>query len=287
MTAKTVIGGIVFVILLTSVIFTFLSPIILGPLIRFEEGAKVTKTYSLTGDKVPGVDYVNLNFTIQAGGIDINFTDDNDLVYRFVFKQDQGVAEPFVENSTVGNKLFINVFAESGDAKVIFGNSYIYNGTLKVGVGGITAKLSEDSNVSRFDLTTIYAGGVSIEVSNNSSFEHLNVGVNAGGIIMHLEAENLERNSSISARVEVGGIIIGSMPNGTSLGSKLRAFADIGGISLNPGDLIVLKDTMKEVEIMTDNYPLAPIRLDIDIFTGLGGSMINQPFFLPFPIDFG
>jgi len=111
--------------------------------------------------------------------------------------------------------------------------------------------------------------------------------VNTGGIIMLMQAENLERNSSISARVEVGGTIIGSIPKGTSLGSRLRASADIGGISLNHGDFIPIKETINEVEIMTDNYLIAPIRLEIEIFTGLGGSMINQPFFLPFPYSFG
>ena len=287
MKAKTVIGGIIFVILLTSVVFAFLSPIVLGPLIRFEEGVKVTRIYSLTSDKALGVDYVSLNFTVKAGGIDINFTDDSDLVYKFVFKQDQGVAEPFIENSTMDDMLLVNVFAESGDVKVTFGNNYIYNGTLRVNLGGISAKLSKDSNVSRLDLATVYTGGILVEVSNNASFDHLNIKVNTGGIIMRMQAEALERNSSIFARVEVGGVIIDSIPKGTSLGSRLRASADIGGISLNLGDFIPIKETVNEVEIWTNNYLVAPIKLEIDIFTGLGGSMINQPFFLTFPMGFG
>ncbi|MCP8309722.1 MAG: hypothetical protein H3Z53_11575 [archaeon] len=287
MKANTIIGGIIIAILLTSVIFAFASPIVLGPLIRFEEGPKVIRTYLLTADDVPEVDYVNLNFTVKAGGINVNFTDDSNLIYRFVFKQDQGVAEPYIENITVDNKLLVNVVTGSGDVGVTFGNHFIYNGTLEVGVGGITAKLSKDSNIEFFNLIAMYAGGVSVEVNDDASFDHLNIRANAGGIIMHIEAENLERNSSISARVEVGGVIIGSIPEGTSLGSRLRAIADIGGISLNPGDFIVIKETVNEVEIRTNNYLTAPINLDIEIFTGLGGSMINQPFFLAFPISFG
>ncbi|MCP8315863.1 MAG: hypothetical protein H3Z52_04545 [archaeon] len=286
MKANTIIGGIVIAILLASVVFAFASPIVLGPLIRFEEGPKVITTYSFTADQAPEVDYINLNFTVKAGGIDINFTDDSNLIYRFEFKQDQEVAKPLIENVTVDNKLLVNVFAESGDVKVTFGNNYIYNGTLSVSLGGITARLSEDSNIEYFDLATIYAGGVLVEVYDDASFDHLNIRVNAGGIMMRTEAKTLERNSSISARVEIGGAIIGSIPEGTSLGSRLRAFADMGGISLNSGDLIVIKETVNEVEIRTNNYP-ALINLDIEIFTGLGGSMINQPFFFSFPISFG
>ncbi|MCP8307730.1 MAG: hypothetical protein H3Z53_01515 [archaeon] len=287
MRANTIIGGIIIAILLASVIFAFASPIVLGPLIRFEEDRnKVFRTYSLTDAEVSGVDYVSLNFTVKTGGIDVNFTDESNLIYRFVFKQDQGVAEPYIENVTVDNKLLVKVMAESGDVKVTFGNNYTYDGTLKVGLGGIVAKLSKDSNVEFFDLVTMYAGGVSVEVYDDTSFDHLNIRVNAGGIMMRIEAENLERNSSISARVEVGGVMIGSIPKGTSFGSRLRAFADIGGISLNRGDLTVIKETVNEVEIMTDNYPIAPTKLDIEIFTGLGGSLINQPL-LTFPSSFG
>jgi len=286
MKVNTVIGGIIIAILLSSVIFAFASPVVLGPLIQFEEGPKVTRTYSFTADQAPEVDYVNLNFTVKTGGIDINFTNESDLIYRFEFKQDQGVAEPSIENITVDNNLLVNVFAESGDVKVTFGNNYTYNGTLRVSLGGITARLSEYSNIEFFDLATIYAGGVSVEVNDDASFDHLNIRVNAGGITMRIEAETLGRNSSISARVEIGGVMIGSIPKGTSLGSRLRAIADMGGISLNPGDLVVIEETVNEVEIRTSNYP-APINLDIEIFTGLGGSMINQPFFLPFPYSFG
>jgi|GEM_PF-683711 hypothetical protein len=287
MRANIIIGGMIIVILLASVIFTFASPTVLGPLIKFEEDkAKVTRTYSFTSDDAPGVDYINLNFTVKAGGIDINFTDDSSLIYMFVFKQDEGATKPSIENITFDSKLLVNVMAESGDVKVTFGNNYIYNGTLRVSLGGITVKLSNYSNIEFFDLAAVYAGGVSVDVEDDASFDHLNIRVNAGGIMMHIGAKTLEKNSSISARVELGGIVVDSIPKGTSLGSRLKAFADIGGIYLNPGNYTVISQTVNRVEIGTENYPTAPIKLDIELFTGLGGATINQPFFLAFPTSF-
>jgi hypothetical protein len=282
MRAKTIIGGIITIILLVSVIFTFMSPIVLGPFPTFEEDrAKIIRTYTLFASDAPGVEYVNLNFTIKTGGIDINFTNDSNLIYRFVFKQDEGATKPSIENITVNSELIVNVMVESGDVKVMFGNSYIYNGTLRVSLGRITAKLSNYSNIEFLDLAAIYAGGVSVNIKDGASFDHLNIRVNAGGIMMQIGAETLKKNSSISARVELGGVIIGSIPMGTELGSRLRATADIGGVSIAPGNFTVIKQTINEVEIRTNNYLIVPTKLDIEIFTGLGGSMINQAFFLP------
>lgn len=280
MKSNIIIGGIIITILLASVIFTFVSPIILGPLIKFEEdGNKVIRTYTLVAEDAPGVNHVNLNFTVKAGGIDINFTDDNNLIYKFIFKQDEEATKPKIENVTVDNRLLVNVVAESGDVKIIFGNSYIYNGTLKVSLGGITARLSNYSNIEFFDLTAIYAGGISVDIKDDASFDHLNIRVNSGGIMMRIEAKSLKKNSSISTRVELGGVTISSIPMGVNLGSRLRAIADIGGVNITPGNFSIIKQTVNEVEIRTNNYQTAPTKLDIEIFTGLGGSLINQPFF--------
>ncbi|MGQ9469200.1 MAG: hypothetical protein ACUVTD_05165 [Nitrososphaerales archaeon] len=287
MKANTIIGGIIIAILLASVIFAFASPIILGPLIRFEEEPKVTRTYSFTSDDAPGVDYINLNFTVKAGGIAVNFTDDSNLIYRFVFEQESGVVKPYIENVTAGNKLLVNVFAESGDVGVTFGNQFIYNGTLKLGVGGITAKLSKDANLEFFNLIVMYAGGVSVEIYDNASFDRLDIKANTGGIRLYVNSVNLERNSSISAEVEVGGIITDSLLLGSDLGCRLKGFADIGGIALNTVDFEKIKETFNEVEIRSNNYLTAPTRLEIEIFLGLGGAIISQQPSFTFPIGFG
>ncbi len=288
MRANTVIGGIILAILLSSVVYAFVAPIISGPIIPiYVDGAKVRNVYSLNATQAPGVNYVDLNFTIKAGGLDINFTDDSNLIYKFVFEQDEGVAAPSITNVTVGNKLLVNVTADSGNVKAIFGNNYNYSGALRLGAGGISAVLSEDSNVDSLDLVVKYAGGLSVEILDNASFNHLNTRVNTGGIILSINATTLERNSTISSVVEVGGVIVDKLPNEPSLGIELTALVDLGGKTLNLDNYDIIIDTPNECKIRSTNYLTAPTKLDIDIFTGAGGVMINQPFFLNYPMPFG
>ncbi|MEM3709742.1 MAG: hypothetical protein QXL46_02410 [Nitrososphaerales archaeon] len=63
-----------------------------------------------------------MNLTVKAGGIDINFTNDSNLIYKSVFEQDEEAIKPNIENITVNSKLFVNVMAKSCDVKIIFGN---------------------------------------------------------------------------------------------------------------------------------------------------------------------
>ncbi|MEM3437282.1 MAG: hypothetical protein QXP55_01945 [Nitrososphaerales archaeon] len=219
-----------------------------------------------------------MNLTVKAGGIDINFTNDSNLIYKSVFEQDEEAIKPNIENITVNSKLFVNVMAKSCDVKIIFGNSYICNGTIRVSLGGITARLSNYSNIEFLDLAIIYAGSVLVDVRDNASFDHLNIRVNTGGITMQIEAISLKKNPTISAGVELDGVIISSIPMGMDLGSKLRVTADMGGVSINLGNFSVIKQTASEVEIRTNNYLIAPTKLDIEIFTGR--RVVNKPTFL-------
>ncbi|MEM3382909.1 MAG: hypothetical protein QXL52_00405 [Nitrososphaerales archaeon] len=281
MKGNTITGGIIITILLTSIIFTFTSSIFLESPIKFgEDVSGVIRTYTLVSEDVPGAKHINLNFTVKAGRIYINFTDDSNLIYKFVFKQDKEAKRPNIENITFNNGLLVNVMAESGDIKITLGNNYIYNGTLRVGLGGITARFSNYSNIEFFDLSAIYAGGVLVDIEDGASFDNFNLRVNSGGITIQIKANSLKKSSNISARVELGGVIINSIPVGMNLGSRLRAIADIGGVSINPGNFSIIKQTANEVEIMTNNYLMAPTKLDIEIFTGLGGTLINKNFFL-------
>ncbi|MEM3709741.1 MAG: hypothetical protein QXL46_02405 [Nitrososphaerales archaeon] len=155
---------------------------------------------------------------------------------------------------------------------------YICNGTIRVSLGGITARLSNYSNIEFLDLAIIYAGSVLVDVRDNASFDHLNIRVNTGGITMQIEAISFKKNPTISAGVELDGVIISSIPMGMDLGSKLRVTADMGGVSINLGNFSVIKQTASEVEIRTNNYLIAPTKLDIEIFTGR--RVVNKPTFL-------
>jgi len=274
MTTREILGGAVIAILVIGLIYAAVSPIV-SPAVPAERKAVVTERvlYSTT---VPGVTFVNLNLTIKGGGVEVNFTDDENLVYRLRFEQDANLTAPTVEyGSVTAGVLPVNAFAESADLYATFGSGCTYNGTLRVGVGGLSLVLSEHSNVDNFNAVVMYAGGLSVEVLDDASFNQLNLKIVAGGLMLRVDANNLRRSGSISARIELGGIFIQPISVGPNLGVSLTALADMGGIALNPGDFVVEKQTDTECKIKTTNYP-ASTNLDIDIFLGLGGGMINQ-----------
>jgi len=282
MIIKTIIGGLVIAVLLISVVYAFVSPVVYRPPVP-EVPEKVISNYTFVRHQAPAVDYVNLNMTIKAGGFNINFSSDSNLIYHFKFEQDKNATKPTVENTALGNRLMVNVFAETGDLEATFGSNYLYNGTIKVGIGGISLVLSNYSNVDNFDIEAMYAGGISLEVLDNASFNHLNLKATLGGIMMRVDAPSLRRNCSITARVEVGGYMIEPISVGVDLGVKLAAFVDMGGMMFNPAGFQKVKEEENDIEIRTLNYATATIKLDIEIFVGLGGAMINQSFFGTFP----
>lgn len=279
MRTQEILGGIVIAILVVGVIYAAVSPIVLPvvPPVFLEERKKVVTEKTLYSATVPGVTSVNLNLTIKAGGVEVNFTSDNNLIYKLRFEQDENVTAPIVEYGSVTETgvLPVNVFAETADFYATFGSGCTYNGTLRVGLGGLSLVLGEDSHVDNFNAIVMYAGGLSVEVLENTSFNQLNLKIVAGGLRLRVDASNLQKSASISTRIEVGGFFIEPMSTGPNLGISLAAFADIGGITLNPGDFVVEEETGRECKIRTTNYP-ASTNLDIDIFVGLGGGMINQ-----------
>lgn len=283
MTTQEILGGIIIAILVVGVIYAAVSPIVLPivPLEFLEEREKVITEETLDSATVPGVTFVNINLTIKAGGVEVNFTSDNNLIYKLRFEQDENVIAPTVEYGSVSEGVLpVNVFAETADLYATFGSGCTYNGTLRVGVGVLSLVLSENSHVDNFNAIVMYAGGLSVEILDDASFSQLNLKIVAGALRLRVDATNLQESGSISTRIEVGGFFVEPISTGQNLGVSLTAFADIGGITLTPGDFVVEKETDRECKIRTTTYP-ASTNLDIDIFVGLGIGMINFPTPMP------
>lgn len=273
MKTRLIIGGTVFAILLVGMTYAFILPII--HCAEVSQQANAITEYTLDSTQVPTVDYINLNITIKTGGLAVTFTNNSDKIYRLRFKQDENEAEPLVKHVIVDSKLFVDVLAENGELEATFGNRYMYNGTLKVEVGVLSTVLSEHSSVDRFNFIVAYAGGLSLEILEDASFNHLSLRATVGGVRLRVNAPSLRRSGSISARVEVGGFFIERISVG-NLGVKLAAFTDIGRIALNPAGFEVLKEAETACEIRTSNYLNAQSRLDINISVGLGLAVINH-----------
>ncbi|NWG08753.1 MAG: hypothetical protein HXX80_00295 [Nitrososphaerales archaeon] len=288
MRVNTIVGGIIITILLVSVVYAFASPIISGPIfLTGDDKARVTIEYSLNSTQMPGISYVNLNFTLKSGGIEVNFTDDIELIYKFVFRQDPSVGEPNITNIKLNSELLVDVMAESGDVRVTLGSNYIYNCNMSVGAGGVAATLSNSTNLGYLNLIVTYAGGVSVDILDEASFDFLNLMVNTGGVRLHIDANSLGKNCSVYSEVKVGGMIVDSLLLGTDLGCRVRASVDIGGIFLNTVDFTKIEESANKVEIISSNYTIASTKIDIDVFLGLGGGMVNENPFFTFPTGFG
>jgi len=273
MTTREILGGIIISILVIGLVYAAVSPTV-SPVAPPERKPIVTEK-TLYGTTLPGVTFVNLNLTIKAGGVEINFTNDENLIYRLRFEQDANVTAPTVEyGSAIAGVLPVDVFAETADLYATFGSGVAYNGTLRVGLGALSLVLSEHSNVDNFDAIVMYAGGLSVEVLDDASFNQLNLRMVAGGLMLRIDANNLQKSGSISTRTELGAVIVEPITVGSNLGVSLAAFTDMGSIALNPEGFDVEKQTDRECKI-TRNYP-ASTNLNIDIFVGLGVAMINQ-----------
>lgn len=279
MDARPIIGWIVIAFLLIGVVYAIVSPIAPIPEIPEVERGRVVREYSLDASQVSGIEYVDLKLALKIGGIDVNFTDDGDLVYGLRFRQNEGAAEPIIEYVRSNNRLLVSVTSEEGDLKASFGNRYLYNGTLKVGLGGINVVLSKNSNVESFDFDIMYAGGLSLEILGGASFDRLNFKATAGGLKLRIAAPSLRRAGSLSGRVELGGLMVEPVSVGSNIGVRIAALTDIGGVEVNPAGFELIKQTDEETEIRTSNYPTAETKLDIDFSVGLGGVLINTQLF--------
>jgi len=274
MTTREILGGTVIAILVIGLIYAAVSPIV-SPAVPEERKPVITEK-TLLSATVPGVTFVNLNLTIKSGGVEVNFTNDDNLIYRLRFEQDENLTAPTVGyGSVTAGVLSVNIFAETADLYATFGSGVTYNGTLRVGLGALSLVLSEHSNIDNFNAIVMYAGGLSVEVLDDASFNQLNLRMVAGGLMLRIDANNLQKSGRISTSIELGGLFIEPISTGPNLGVHVTALADMGSIALNPGDFVVEKQTDRECEIRTMNYP-ASTNLNIDIFVGLGVVMINQ-----------
>lgn len=283
MNSREILGGIIIVILIVGVIYAAVSPLVSPVPADFmeEEGKTVVTEEILRLDSVPEAEVVNLNLTVKSGGVDVNFTDDEDLIYNFHFEQDENESVPSVEYGSVSEGVLpVEVSVESADLQATFGSGCTYNGTLDVGVGGLSLALSENSKVDTFDADLMYLGGMSVEILDQASFHQLDLNINTGGLRLKVDADNLLQPGTINAGIKLGGAFVERISTGSNLGVNLAASADLGGITLNPGNFEVKKNTNRECQIKTPNYP-ASTNLHIDISTGLGGAMINSPTSIP------
>jgi len=244
-----------------------------------EKVKKLTKEYKLLDSQMKGINYVNLNFTSNAGGYGISFQNKSDSIYDITIQQDENSKPASLTYNKVGDVLYVNANMDSGSAKVVLGNRCPSNGTFDTKTGGISIIMTNDSNVDTLSSNIKYAGGGMVFVGD-TTFNELNLNVNTGGFIIQGEKPNIKKNGAISTQVQLGGVTIQISPNDKT-GVKINNIFDIGGVGFEPADFEIINNTTNSMDIQTKGFDNKAVKLQINNIVGLGGININMMMFMP------
>jgi len=243
----------------------------------------ISNEFKLTNAQVQDIELVNINIDTNSSGLEVSFQNDSDSIYNITTQQVNDSREPSVTYSKNGNTLDVNVFMDSGSAKLVLNNKYTYNGTYNTKVGGMTMVLANDSKIDQFTTNIQYIGGGSY-ILKDTRFNNLNMNVNLGGFMIQADNPNIKKNGNISTNVQIGGITISINPL-DKLGLKINGKVDLGGFSFDPEGFEVLTNTSNNLDIQSKNFNNQTIKLQINNTIGLGGLNINT-FVMPINPNF-
>ncbi len=256
------------------VIMTLLGFVIFASGCISEEKQEITKQYKLLDSQMAGINYVNFNFTSNAGGFGVSFQNKSDLIYDITFERDKNSKEPSITYNKKGDVLNVNIVLDSGSANVILGNRCTYNGTFDTKAGGFSLMLANDSKVDVFNTTIKYAGGGMVNIAD-TSFNHLDMNVNTGGFMIQSDKLGIKKDGSISTGVEIGGVTVQLKPV-DKIGIKIKGTVDLGGIAIEPTGFEVIKNNTTFLDAQTKNYNKKAVKLQIESTVGLGGINMNM-----------
>jgi len=292
-TARTALGAVFIAILFIGAVYAVVSPV-LQPISfpRFElpwfgvEGEKVVDKYSLVkGTNVSDtVKFANLNVSAKFGEVNLRFSNNPDLACGITFERSVNASQleaGYVE-SDGGQFLHIDVYGEVGGLNLTLGNSYQYNGTFGLRIGGIMMELGQYANISKFAIFIKYAGGLDLKIDSGASFEQIDLSVDIGGLQLTVDADSLKSDGVINAGVNIGGFSIGVDVNTSEVGVSFDATVDIGGLTVNH-DEFEGQVSERSCSVKTVGYAGSAHKLDVKATMGLGGVTLQKSLQYGFP----
>jgi len=278
MKVTSAIGAVVLLILAFSIAYI---PLLLSsyptytPLWKGRD--KVVRSFSLPRDLVAGVRYVNFNVYVRAGMIYCNLTD-TPMLYKILFKQSIDSPKPIVSYIRNKEAMDVKVFALSGDVKITLNRNYLYNSSVEVETGGINFILSQESTFNHVELRVKYAGAVSVTLLDNASFNSLLVSVNTGGTTLLVDGTSFRGFGRAYLEVKVGeaSTFIKGEPE---FGVRILASVEIGDVFINPKGF-ASKKSLTSCVLKTRSYEKSVNRVDFVVKVGLGAVSINKPLIL-------
>lgn len=291
--ARTILGGVFVAILFVGVVYAVVSPM-LQPVSfpRFEipwlgvEGERVIDRYSLVKETNVSdtVKFVDLNVTLNFGGINLLFSNDPDLACDVSFERSVDVSELETSYDELdgGQVLQVGAWGEAGRLNLTLGNGYLYNGTFALRIGGVMMTLGRHANVSRFVVSIKYFGGLFLEINDDASFEQIDLSVDIGGLQLVVDAESLKGSGAINVNVNVGGFSMSVDVNTSEIGVGLDAAVDVGGLTVNHEDFQG-QLSQRMCSLKTVGYDGATNKLDVKATIGLGGGTLQKSLQYGFP----
>ncbi len=276
--ARTVLGWSFIAIMVIGVIYAALSPTlqpIAFPEVQipgFNQGTGVSDYYNLVKNTnvSQNVNYVELNATVKFGAISVVFSDNSDVAVEAKFDRGENTSALATSQTTENQVLRVNMYGETGVLNVTLGKSLQYNGSLNLRIGGITAQLDQNANISKLEAQIEYIGGIIVDVHSGVSFEQLDLVVDLGGIVLNIDADHITKDAIINMNANIGGASIGVDVNTAQIGASLEGTVDIGGITINNNQFTGTSSNT-QCSLKTTNYQSANKKIDINTKIGLGG----------------
>ncbi|MGB9838384.1 hypothetical protein [Methanothermobacter sp.] len=246
-------------VLLVILVVAFITASAASLLPRGEED--VAENFTLNPAEASGVRSVNVNLESNASGVELEFTNTSDRIYTVETERSSGTQRPVVNHTVNGENLNLNITLDTGSARILLSNRYIYNITLKTRTGGFRIVLSNDSRIENFNSTIQYAGGGTVLIGN-STFRNASFYVNTGGFYIADMDQNVRATGNISTEVTIGGISLAVSPENIL---RITGSVDYGGIGFEPAGFKVIKNSTTYLQLQGSG------KLEITDRVGLGG----------------
>lgn len=248
-----------------------------------------TSVVQYSSFRPPGnsINQIDLVVTTNFSYINIQFTDNSDLLYqtKLTFEPPASDFPLFfstfaerdtykVENETIGHVFFLNISTSVRSVSVTLPMGYVTNINATTGAGDIIVSTPENENLGLVYLNT-GAGSINVNVSSNRV---QGIKLNSGAGSVTLTSDNLQANGNkipVSISTGVGSINMNvKIPISTSV--SFDASTGLGSISQNlPSNFAISQSSDSKLVATRGDVNGSPSSFEILLSSGVGSINIT------------
>ncbi|MBD3160324.1 MAG: hypothetical protein GF309_16210 [Candidatus Lokiarchaeota archaeon] len=203
-----------------------------------------TTDYSFEETESSMLDSVTLNLNLSAGGVNIEFIDDSNLLYHLDLTVPNETVSEHGEPSVVYSSGVVSFDYAAAEANLTLGSGTVYAMSISVDAGGVELVIGENAHVGDVDITA-QAGGIDLTVTDDATFD--------GDVEFTLQAST-------------GGVTL-SVDLPSTVGGSFAGTASFGGVDVTTSTWTEISSGHYE----TSNYDSASQTLTITASAELGG----------------